>query len=475
MRVWCSLCLRQCARALLQMLLAEARLLAAPPAAARSSGAPAPNSAPVLAPAAAGQQPPAHAAGGADALADEAALRRAFAGVLAENGQLHLCVNAALRAQLQQRPEGAPQHPTGPHSTSISGAKGSAAPDADGTGIPHGNAEPEADTRAKAERAVDEKAGPSLAGSLFSRLVAFGGGSGGDAGGAAQPPGSGAAGATAHPKPAQTSPPAPAVAARNSATSALARGAGWAAGWVGSNRTGSGPAAPKPGQSPSAAMAQGDADRGMLRAPSGALQDTTSTPPARAASGVPAQLKGSRAPGAQPARQGPGAGVRPKAPPATPAAPGPAAGSAAASGARGESAPGRHVPPVQVGRRQAAPGPQGAANADPGSGLSPVSDAGNAPPAGDAPLLDFSGLTVFGAGSPGQGPDANSSPPGGAPAREDDALNAWAAGVGGGGALLGEAKGGVDRAGSAASGHGIPANGQLAAGLRELDGQQSLI
>ena len=464
------------------MLLAEARLLAAPPAAARSSGAPASDSASTAAPATAGQQPPAHAAGlgiggrAGDALADEAALRRAFAGVLAENGQLHLRVNAALRAQLKQRPEGAPQPHAGPRSTSISGAKESAAPDADGTGIPRGSLEPGADTKAKAGKAVDEKAGPSLAGALFSRLVAFG--AGGDAGGGGQLPGGGAAGALVSPKPAQNPTPAPALAARSSATSALARGAGWAAGWVGSSRTGSGPAAPKPGQSPSAAAVQGDADRGMLRAPSGALEGSTGTgtPLAIAASGQHAQPKGSRTPGTQPARQGPGAGVRPKAQPAAQAASGPAAGSAAASGARGDSAPVRCVPPVQVGVRQPTPGPQGATTAsDLGPGLSPVSDAGNAPPAGEPPLLDFSGLTVFGAGGPGQGPDVNPGPPGGAQPREADPLDAWAAGVGGGGALLGEAKGGVEQAGSAASGHGMPANGQLAARLRELDGQQSLI
>lgn len=459
------------------MLLAEARLLAAPPAAARSSETPSSSdSASAGAPATANQQPPASAARDADALADEAALRRAFAGVLAENGQLHLRVNAALRAQLAQRPEALPQNrmalPEGPDRTGSSGAKGST--DTRGTGKPCGIAEHEADTKGKAEKANDEKAGPSLAGALFSRLVAFGGGSGGDAGGGGQPPGGGAAGAPANPKAAHNSGPSPVPAARSSATSALARGAGWAAGWVGSNRGGSGPAAPISGQSPSAATALGDADRGMLRAHSGALEGSAGMPPAKAVSGVPAQLKGSRAPGAQPARQSSGRQRR-EALPATATAPGPAA----ASIARGESASDRRAPtlPGQVGGRQPAPGPQGTTIADAGSGLSPMSDAGNASPAGDAPLLDFSGLTVFGAGGPDQDRIPSPSPPGGALVQEADPLDAWAAGVGAGGALLGEAKGGVDRdrAGSAASGHGIPANGQLAAGLQELDGQQSLI
>ena len=488
------------------MLLAEARLLAAPPAAAgarvraaggkrsaapRSGRVSSPDSAVAGAPGTASNPPPAAAAGGAEAMADEAALRHAFAGVLAENGQLHLRVNAALRAQLEQRPKGSPQKlailPQVPYRTGIGSFKGIAEPDAGVTGSPRETAEPQTDLKPKAEKGAE--AAPSLAGSLFSRLVAFGGGSGGDAGGGGQPPGGGAAAAPANPKPAQNPGPAPALAARGSATSALARGAGWAAavsgGWVGSNRGGSGSAAPKPAQGPSAAAAHADADRGMLRAPSGALDGSAGTPPAKAASGVPALLKASRAARAQPARQSSSAGPGPKAPPATLAAPGPAAGSAAASSARAESEPDRLAPvlPVRVGGRQSAPGAQGAASASPGPGLSPVSDAGDAPPAGDAPLLDFSGLTVFRAGGPGQDPNPGPSSPGGAPAQEVDLLDAWAAGVGGGGALLGEAKGGMDLAGSAvssavraaASGHGAPANGQLAAGLRDLDGQQSLI
>lgn len=558
----------------MQMLLAEARLLAAPPPHPRPPAAhgamrfppphvgatdpdPDPKSTPPNARSGAAPSGTAESAAAArsgrdsggvsadtdgavddsDALADEVALRRAFAGVLAENGELHLRVNAVLRQQLGLGPKSrvvsAGSGP-GPNSSPARGAP----PDPSlgnesgarrmggktgGAGMPPpqlGGADP--NPNPKLEKGADA---PSLAGSLFSRFVSFAGtASGGDAAGGQ--PAAGAAGVPANPKPKPNLPPP----ARGGAGAALARGTGWAAavsgGWPGSRGAKA---------KPESALAGDAAPATPSASPKASLKVSPKAPPATAAPPPPPQLRG---------RDGAG-GHAAAADGATKGVEAPAAGTQNPMVA---SQPRRTVPASEVSNRQAgghapaAPpdaGARSAARVSPGSGLASLVSTGRAgsataamshvsgaetlnlaskpkspgadlgEPAAGAPsaagpgsgldpnpgmnpsfldtggspdLLDFTGLTVYGSGMPAGGSEG-----------QLDALQAphSATSVGGGGPLgagqppLWGKGGGADRPGADAAqgqgqvqgqGQGSPANGRLAGVLQQLDNsQQSLI